>query len=256
MNACVLTSTRLERLLRGTLTDAEAGELAAHLATDCAECDGALDRAGLDEETLLALLLARSERAQPNLRVVEGAGPKTKAKLGTRLVRRLAGASVVAGLAAAALLIAVRQEAPLPDGVPAGTKGEAPSPRALLELTRAAGSVATWRFAYVLDRDAFGALWHRRPDGGIEKLASPRLVAVTGGPGSMAAPGGGTLGYDFTGEPGSHLFCLLVADSPLEDEASRALVARASAEPWQEVHVGVVRAGVSCTRHLASQGRR
>jgi hypothetical protein len=265
---CPLTEARLSALLRGEVQAAELELLRQHLAGDCEECEAQLDRAGLDEE---ALLLCLQAAAQPAV------GPADVARLATGPDREAATPSAARGLAkvlafrprlrrphtpwagmglglaacAATLFLMLRPEAPTEDGV----KGEAPLPQLELLLLSGGGPLAAEvpettiaELRTTLDRDAHVAVLAVRPGHAPMLVFNDRLAA---GVNAAVPAAGGSLGYEYAGELGPHLFVALVADRPIlaadaVDAAAKELAASRSG--WHEVTLGGQRVGVRTVR--------
>ena len=234
MAACNLERVGIDAVITGEISPAIATDLAQHLAGECVACPSLMQAAGLDEETLLMLLIAAREQ-QPAADRIDGLWQKIAGELpasnvvslrpvrSTPMRKRLWGrpqvwAAVPMLAAAAVLLMVVLPEGIGPPGDGGGTiglKGSAALPDAALlvrdvDIAGAAnGSVAGLH--YDLERDSAIALFHWRPGAKPTQLFAGQSPAATDGSGRFPS-GSGYLAYRFDDEPGRHLFVLCVSD--------------------------------------------
>jgi hypothetical protein len=208
---CELTRERLELLLAGDLDPEQTDIVARHLDEDCATCDALLEEHGLDEETLsLYLVAARQPEPHPASveRVWRNVQPRRRWTWGV-------GGLAFAGAAATLLLVLVPGR---PDPY-TGVKGEIELPRAGLGLHWTTNQTAELR--YSLERDAHITIVHAREDVDPTVVASTRVLAASN---ATVPHDGGALAWSFAGEPGVHLFLLVVSDGPLPEESIPELV--------------------------------
>lgn len=228
MSACTLERIGVDQLVTGDLPRDLAVEVEAHLASECPTCDRILDRAGLDEDTLLMLLFA-AQQPEPEAAQLDRVWQGVASALAEQQEREasnvvtfkparrwfLSVASTAAVAAAAAVILVVMPRDP---DVSSGLKGRADFEGATLVLapSSALRDGDTVKLTYRLDRNAHVALLHwRGKEKGTLLFHGPVPAAPRGG--GRFSMGRTYLGYRFENEPGRHLFVLLTSAERIED---------------------------------------